>query len=399
MEGKMTFDDLFLTFSKYLVMDELEPLLKVTIATVLNGEKGDGEPLWIWIIAPPSSGKTAVVTTFDGSKCQACFVSSFTRHTLASGWRDFSETSLLQKLGERGTIIVKDASGFLKARAELRAEIFSQLAEVYDGRYDKLFGNGKEVHWSGRMNFIMCSTEIVELSQTMLSEIGARFLMLRVGGGPRDQQAELAAKYSDVNIFQDLKRAMNDFLDERLQNIASAVPQITIPQSIRTKVAKLAELVSWCRAPVLRDPVNRTILDPLQPEGPARLTKQLLALLRFLPVVAARNDAIESDYIICHRVATDSIPKNRLKILDLLYQLGPLPISVISANCNMPEVTCRRAAEELRYQQLVVTSKHGKRDSFELSAKAGDLISDCEPNSSAGAVSGKLAKGTAGGAP
>ena len=72
----------------------------VALATVI-ANRMDGDPLWMFLVAPPSGGKTEVIRSLD-DVADVYPLSSLTAQTFASGFeRKGAETSLLANFVER----------------------------------------------------------------------------------------------------------------------------------------------------------------------------------------------------------------------------------------------------------------------------------------------------------
>ena len=57
-------------------------------------------------------------------------------------------------------LVLKDFTTVLQRHREERQKILAQLREIYDGRFDKVWGTGRELHWRGRLGFLAGVAEI-----------------------------------------------------------------------------------------------------------------------------------------------------------------------------------------------------------------------------------------------
>jgi hypothetical protein len=125
-----TLADLHAAFAEWLAFPEVDgvpsyELIDVALAAIV-GNRLHGDPLWLFLVAPPSSGKTEVLRAL-GDVPDVFPLSSLTAQTFASGYeRKGGETSLLPKLTDK-TLIMKDFGTVLTLHRETRAEIFAQL--------------------------------------------------------------------------------------------------------------------------------------------------------------------------------------------------------------------------------------------------------------------------------
>jgi len=159
-------------------------LLDVAFATVLANRMRD-DPLWMFLVAAPSSGKTEVLRALSGVP-DVYPISSLTPQTFASGFekRD-SETSLLPQLTNK-TMVMKDFGTVLAMHREARAEILAALREIYDGSYIKQWGNGKKFSWEGKVGLLAGCTPVIDRpgESALSTALGERFLLYRVRSAP-----------------------------------------------------------------------------------------------------------------------------------------------------------------------------------------------------------------------
>ena len=154
---KFRLDDLKTVICKWLHLED-SSMIDIICGTYI-ANKFNSDPLWMNIIGPPSSTKTEILRAFDGH-CSAKFISNLTPSTLVSGIipkKGKPDPSLLPQLNDK-LVVLKDFTTVLSMRSENQAEILAQLREAYDGQYSKLFGNGKEINWTGRFGLIAACT-------------------------------------------------------------------------------------------------------------------------------------------------------------------------------------------------------------------------------------------------
>src|SRR5438093_4183165 len=105
----MKLADVEAVFTKWLRLNDLEPVHVVLGAVVAN--RRDGDPLWQFIVAPPSGLKTEIIRALNG--IDAIYpLSSLTPQTLASGLQNKGEVSLLIKLDSK-VVTLKDFTTIL----------------------------------------------------------------------------------------------------------------------------------------------------------------------------------------------------------------------------------------------------------------------------------------------
>ena len=153
-------DQVIEVFGRWLIMKDPTPLYAVFGAVAANLLPG-GDPVWLGLIAPPSSAKTEILNSFSGLPyvVQASSLSpaSFLSATPKKEQEKEATGGLLRQIGTFGIIVLKDFATILSLRPELMAEVFAILREVYDGQYRRHVGTDGGVHWTGMARPDSCS--------------------------------------------------------------------------------------------------------------------------------------------------------------------------------------------------------------------------------------------------
>ena len=125
------------------LVDEVYP---VTVLATALANWMHGQPVWLLIVAPPSSGKTLFIQAY--ARMKTVFpLSSLTARTFASGLKnekDEGSNSLLHWLNrERKRLLtLKDFGTILSLAVQERNGVLAQLREIYDGEYSAAYGTG-----------------------------------------------------------------------------------------------------------------------------------------------------------------------------------------------------------------------------------------------------------------
>src|SRR3990167_7804000 len=142
----------------YLLADR--GIVRLIVATVIANQL-NMKPIWLQVVGPSSGGKSALLDSLNGLHDIPEFknliipVSDITVSTFASGQRRTDkETSLLMKMNVGSILCYKDFTSILSKNIEAKAEIMKQLREIYDGSYNKHFGTGDVVAWTGKVGSI-----------------------------------------------------------------------------------------------------------------------------------------------------------------------------------------------------------------------------------------------------
>ncbi|HEX2987437.1 MAG TPA: hypothetical protein VHS06_04620, partial [Chloroflexota bacterium] len=284
-------------------------------------------------------------------------LSDLTARTFASGLDTHGESdpSFLSKLNDE-ILSVKDLTTILEMHQEERQAVLAQLREIYDGRFDKVWGTGKELHWQGRLGFLAGVTPVIDQHYAVMGLLGPRFVQLRLRGGDRQQVAIKAiANSRQEEMRQELAGATAAFV--------SAIPNRppVVHECMRPWLAQVADLATKSRSPVVRDGWRREIEYAPEPESPARLARQLYALLQGVTLVCGREQAGADDARRVARVALDCIPAIRRSVLETLVKTESfLKTSDVSNSAQHANTTVRRALEDLHALGLVMCRKGGE---------------------------------------
>jgi hypothetical protein len=300
---------------KWLYINSLDDeVIDVIIAAALDREL-PGDPIWIFVIGPPGATKTELVRAFCGQRFYT--TSSITSHTLITGLKDKTAKDLLPELDGK-VLIIKDFTTTLTDENEL-AEILSQLREAYDGYMEKNFGSGVgKKSYKSKFGLIACVTPQIDAYGTVQNLLGERFLKIRMRTDRRksaQKAMENAGKEDEMR--EELRFATCAILDEAKGRIAST-KELKIPDEIETKILELAIFTATARSGVHRDRQHYMTVLP-EPEIGTRLAKQLKKLAQALAIIRGKDSVGDAEFETILRVALDSIPKKRMKILGAFF--------------------------------------------------------------------------------
>jgi len=314
---KFSIDDVKRVVKKYLYLTD-DLVLDVIFAAHLANWM-DADPVWLIVIAPPSSAKTEILRAFDGRN-DFYFLSSMTPTTFISGIKTKggeSPKSLLPKIDKK-TLVFKDFTTILSMRSEQQAEILAQLREVYDGHYSKAFGTGVTFNWHGKVGFIAACTNIYDRHYGVIGSMGDRFLLYRNDQSEAEATGLLAQKNvgNEQVIREEIRDAVNQFLDQFQNGACVKRPE---DDTINHQLVSLACFCAAARCPVERNWRSKSIdYDPV-PEGPGRIVKQLTQIGMGLAMVRGQETFDLSIYETIKKIGRDLVPANRLAILRHLW--------------------------------------------------------------------------------
>jgi hypothetical protein len=328
-----------------------------------------GQPVWIFGVAPPSSGKTEMLMPL--LEAQATIISNVTPKTFISGWsneRTGEDASLLTRIGNR-VIVCKDFSQVLAMPRPQRGPVLADLRDIYDGHIAKEYGTGDRREWRGRITFIAGVTPEIDRHYAIFQSLGERFVQVR-WKRPGGVEAAL--------------RAMADESPESRERVRVAVqalfrpiisreqhPNPSLSDADRHTIANLAEFTVIARTHVSRDGKTREMNYVPDAEASPRLAQQLSQLARGAALLHGRGEVNAADITLTRRVALDCIPTARRQVLScLISQRTTVSNQLITAYTHLNKTMVGRQLEELEGLRFV--NRTGAEDFSEASCILSD---------------------------
>jgi DNA-binding MarR family transcriptional regulator len=275
-----------------------------------------------------------------------------------------ADPSLLPKLNDK-TVVMKDFTTILTMRSENQAEVLSQFREIYDGKYSKGFGTGKEFQWEGHIGLIAACTPVYDKHYSVIGSLGDRFMLYRIENTKEEAVGRIAQRMvgQEQKMRSEIRGAIHRFLDQ-FKNLGDI--QFDQIESVNQDIVTLACFCAYARCPVDRNRWNQTVEYLPQPEGPARLVKQFMQLGMALALINGKNVIDDPIYEILKKAGRDLISAQRLSILKYLwdeeifeYMKEWRATKEISDALNMPATTVKLLLEDLMIVGLVNRMRSG----------------------------------------
>lgn len=314
-----------------------------------------GQPVWLMLVAPPGCGKTELINPMRGLP-NVHLIDSVTPNTLISGRapepnRPRGKEGLLERIGERGIILVPDFSTILAKGREPRRDIFAQFRCIYDGKLRREFGiDGLKNEWRGRITLGAAVTPVFDRHSAAFGALGDRFLLVRwkrIGGveaGIKAMDQDQAAKDS----------AMQSAVHTLFEVMKSA-PEPRLDAVRKRRIAAVGEIVALSRIAIEREHNDELLYEP-EAEGAARLSQQLCQLARGSARLDGRDAVNDDDLRIVHRVAWDTLPPLRAKVLRAVLS-GKSPKAL-----GIGDTTLWRVCGDLQHVRLLAKDGMLARD-------------------------------------
>lgn len=277
------------------------------------------EPVWLFIIGVAGSGKTSIAIKAIEFLDDTHRITNLTPKSLSSGYGKNNGIlgMLTDKYKGNGILTIPDMTTILSKNDNDIREISGQLRSVYDGEYQDNKGNKGEAQvWKGKVTCVAAVTPILESYWSVGRNLGERFMYVRWRSGDLLKTANFASKQvgNRKEINNEFGRLVKQYANEPHMKSAS------IPANMKEEIDKLATMVSMLRRMVRRNMEGRksviTKID--EAEMPTRIANALCMLIKGSAMLAKRITASMDDLKLARRVAFDSIPENRSKVLAVL---------------------------------------------------------------------------------
>lgn len=323
--------------------------LSIALAVFVAHLQLQNDPVWLFVVGPSGSGKTSIICNAINCLPSTMEVSDLTSAAFVSGLtKNKGGSSLLlqlEKIGKsptetQGLLIFKDFSSLLSKKAETRGEIMAKMREIYDGSLYSKKGTST-VGWKGKVSVIAAVTPAIERAWAVQRDLGERFVQIRWTREDGIETAKSAMKQIDnPNIISNFQSMMKKFVD------ADTLPPKIAPPNVEDFVY-LAEMAAVLRGGVIRSQGTQTIIDVPPFEAPTRLVKAMTQVAMGHARLFRKTKIDGEDVEIATRIAIDSVPYNRLKIINSIGE-GAKTQGEIAFKTKLQYSSINYANEELK---------------------------------------------------
>ncbi len=327
------------TFRHYFHLPDLAPL-HLTLATVVANYL-DEDPVWLVLVAPPSSAKTELVSAL-GDLDDAFLRSTTTIPGLACYNAQSGKGGLLHRFRQRGNderfgiIAIKEMGTMLAQAGEDRDRVntFDALREVYDGRWSRELGTagGVEIPWTGRAGLVAACTEVIDDYASVLASMGDRFLLYRFPAATREDRYAMCQRIVERGDPAAMRQRLAELVATFLAPHVDRGGLADLDDDANGLLAELAEVTSRARTHMKAEPRSNKVLRRPDPENPGRLFSVLRGLLRGLLLIGVEEHEAWRHVVDC---AFSSLPKQRCAVMDRLVATpGALTVAQIVEACD-----------------------------------------------------------------
>lgn len=348
---------------KYSEFIEMTPAmtdaLRLCYAVTLSNQI-PGDPLWLFIVSPPGSGKTMLVNTLaDVETC--IFRSSVTPHSLVSGFRGEVDPSLIPQLHHK-VFVMKDYTEILAMNQQDQEFVLGILRGAYDGRVEKSFGNGVQRFYECHFSMLAGVTHKIHGNQR--ASLGERFLKFQIVhntsfDASKQIRAAMDSVGEEAERETELRAVAAGYLDRKIELTAEQMRKM-VPTKYVDRMVALAQLVAMLRAEVDRDWSGDSIVRRPQHEMGTRLAKQLKKLAIALCLVEGKTVVDDDIYRLVERVGMDTALGFHLDVVQAAMKAGGTATrEELSQVTRLPTTNMMRHLEDLVMLKIMSRSKKG----------------------------------------
>jgi MoxR-like ATPase len=360
-----TLEQVHEVFNRWLFLRTTE-VIDVMMATVLS-QRIDGSPVWLFLVGPPGSAKTAIVSSLQ--EVEGTYsTSTLTAPSLISGanFAGAGDPSLIPKLADK-VLVVKDFTSILSLPDREQKEIFGILRDAYDGRCGKSFGNGVERHYESRFTVLAATTPRIYDLAEQHAALGERFLKFLVGDNLHHESENEVIRKAIENADREtaMRQELQDVVKAFLERTCEGRKHPTMPQKILLRIVALAKFGARLRGSVSRDFYrNDIVMSRPMAEVGTRLGQQLAKMARGMAMVYGRDEVTEVEYDMIKKVMLDTISQRNEDVLRTMIGamggsdvLTPISMRELATKTHYPFATIQRLMQDL--QALQIIKRHG----------------------------------------
>ncbi|HMI98939.1 MAG TPA: hypothetical protein VK488_03800 [Gaiellaceae bacterium] len=297
-------------------MEVPDPDVIVAALATAVAQAVPGDPLWLMIVHPSSSGKSEVIRLLDQVADQR--VKEITLPGLLSITQSKNPKAiglLTNYIGADALFTISDLSPMLgdtRQSAAAKSDLWNALRDIYDGEYRRTM-HGGSVAWNGRLTMLAACTPEIDRYSAYADALGTRWLYYRptaTTAQARRDKTRFVLRRSQLNEH----RASACAIATDLIVAARMHRSNELPESFEEPLAAAADLAAYGRAAVPRG-WNREVDGIVTAEEPMRLAGQL-RMLALGALALGIGEAMAMRVV--HRAALSSMPQARRYVLEVL---------------------------------------------------------------------------------
>ena len=334
-----------------------------------------GNPLWLFMVAPPSSGKTTIIEAFESAYNYTVHLSKLTATSLISGGKvvktneegeeEEIDPSIFAKLGNK-VLFVKDFTAVLSMGTNDQEALFGLLRDGYDGSFRQTYGNGVErVYEDHYFGIVAGVTHAIHGENH--SSLGERFLKINLLDEEFVEIDHIRRALKNVKTNKSYKSKLQGSIIGFLDHIASIdkIPELGEDTPLFEKLINLSQFVALVRTKVERA-YGRDMTYRPEPEVGTRIATQLSKVGSALAMVYGEKEVSEKCYRVMQKIALDSCVGYQLEVLNILDRSSSgMSATTIATAINLSVNQVRKITDDMMQLNLIeskrVSNNSGRR--------------------------------------
>jgi len=343
-----TFEKVVANFREaYSINQSFIDVLATCFASIVS-LKIPGNPIWTFIVAPPSSGKTSIIESFESCYDFTEHVSKMTSTSMVSGWasgKSFDDdgnensngdSSILSRMKNK-VLFVKDFTTVLTMGNE-KDKLFGLLRDAYDGSFVQHYGNGisREYH---DLYFGIVAGVTQEIHAENRTSLGERFLKVNLIDDKFEEDDHILTALKNLGQKNEHKEFLQATVNGFMYHLKDKdIP--SFPEKMHKKLIALSKIVAMVRTCVSR---NGTEIN-YRPESEVgtRIATQLVKLGCAIAMVYGKKEVDEDCYRLMQKVAFDTCVGWQLEVVQHLERLGDCTIATLAQKMNIHPNSVRK---------------------------------------------------------
>lgn len=318
---------------------------------VIFANRLDSPPVWLYLIGPPSIGKSVLAQAVSKSN-EIYALSRLTPAALVSGFKVKGKSqSLLPKLNGK-VLILKDFTEMLNMRYEKLLEVLGQLRGAHDGEAAMACGVGT-IGYDSKFGLIACVTRAIDKHIQLVADLGERFISYRLPDISKVEEAKRCMKAMNTESLIEKKETLSG---AALFVLEGKPKPATISEYDKLRILKICQIVALGRCSISRDNYTKEMEIP-SPESAVRLSEQLSSLAIGIAMTREKKKVTKEELGLVRRVAVHSIPEKRLLVINSLLTYWPDYVIIQKIIDKIPykfsEVYVRRWLDEMELLGLI----------------------------------------------
>lgn len=322
-----------------------------------------GNPLWLFLVAPPSSGKSTIIEAFESAYGHTIHLSKLTATSLISGGKvvrqnedgqdEEIDPSIFAKLKDK-VLFVKDFTAVLSMGANDQEALFGLLRDGYDGSFRQIYGNGVErVYEDHYFGLVAAVTHMIHGQNH--SSLGERFLKINLLDEAFVEVDHIRRALNNVKQNKSYKSKLQGSVMGFLNHLASIdkIPDLPRESPLFEKLICLSQFVALVRTKVERAHGRDMSYRPESEVG-TRIATQLMKLGSALALVHGYETINDDCYRVMQKVALDSSVGYQLEVLTVLDKSnGGFSATQIAESINLSVNQVRKITDDMMQLNLI----------------------------------------------